>query len=150
MLISLLNEELAEDQILQKYDSFRMHFGLRQMRMKETTIDPLSFANKVQRLVEDGLIEKTDTVCRLTAEGSTEALETKEKIRKAHAYLSSGMTVSKVSIAANILLAGLKLTAGFLSNSAGLISDGFDSTTDIFSSATVYAGSKYRKEFFAT
>ena len=48
--------------------------------------------------------------------------------------------VALLSILANMLLAGGKITVGVLSNSAAILADGFHSFVDIFSSAVSYFG----------
>ncbi|MBD3635779.1 MAG: cation transporter [Crocinitomicaceae bacterium] len=48
-----------------------------------------------------------------------------------------------LGILTNILLAGIKFTAGFLGNSYALIADAIESTTDIFSSFLVWLGIRY-------
>ena len=53
-----------------------------------------------------------------------------------------GMKTIVVSIATNIILAVVKITAGILGNSYALIADGIESTMDIFSSAVVWSGLK--------
>lgn len=50
---------------------------------------------------------------------------------------------SVFSIFGNILLAGIKFTAGVLGNSYALIADAIESTADVFSSALVLIGLKY-------
>jgi len=43
----------------------------------------------------------------------------------------------------------MKLLAGFLSGSVGLIADGADATVDTVSASLVWIGIKYKKEDFA-
>ncbi|MFQ5629718.1 MAG: cation diffusion facilitator family transporter [bacterium] len=52
----------------------------------------------------------------------------------------SGIHVSGVAIAANLVLAMIKITAGLLGNAYALVADGIESTTDIFSSLIVWGG----------
>jgi cation diffusion facilitator family transporter len=49
-----------------------------------------------------------------------------------------------------VLLAALKMVAGFLSGSVGLIADGADTTVDTVSSSIVWLGIKLKKEFVGT
>jgi Co/Zn/Cd efflux system component len=149
VLLTLLNEALTKDQVMQRYDSFLMHYGLRAMRARETTLDPLLFTDELRNLSEQGFVEEIDSVYRLTAKGKAEATKAKKRIARYHEYLSSGTAASKLSASANVFLSALKLLAGFLSNSMGLISDGVDSGIDVFSSAGVYLGTKYRKELYS-
>jgi cation diffusion facilitator family transporter len=149
MLLALLNEALTKDELMQRYDSFLMHYGLRAMRARETTLDPSLFTDELQDLSEQRFVEEVDSLYHLTARGKAEATKAKKRIGKFHEYLSTGTAASKVSASANLFLSALKLLAGFLSNSMGLISDGFDSSIDVFSSAGVYLGTKYRKELYS-
>ncbi len=50
--------------------------------------------------------------------------------------------IAAISILANIILAGGKLTVGFFSNSAAILAEGLHSFMDIFSSAVGYIGIK--------
>jgi Co/Zn/Cd efflux system component len=150
VLLALLNEALTRDQVMQKYHSFLMHYGLRAMRARETTLDPLLFTDELRNLSKQGFVEEIDSVYHLTAKGKAEATKAKKRMARFHEYLSSGTAASKVSASANVFLSALKLLAGFLSNSMGLISDGFDSGIDAFSSAGVYLGTKYRKELYSS
>jgi len=54
--------------------------------------------------------------------------------------------VATVSILANVVLAGVKITVGVLSNSAAILAAGIDSFVDIFSSMISYAGIKMSKK----
>lgn len=51
-----------------------------------------------------------------------------------------GRRIALVSVALGLVLAIAKIWAGFAANSAAVISDGFESTGDVFSSAIVYGG----------
>jgi cation diffusion facilitator family transporter len=56
------------------------------------------------------------------------------------ATIESGLFISKLAIVVNLVLAALKIAAGFLGNSYALIADGIESTTDVFSSFIVWGG----------
>jgi cation diffusion facilitator family transporter len=56
--------------------------------------------------------------------------------------LALGARVALVGVAANIILAVAKITAGVLGNSYALIADGLESTLDIFSSLVIWGGLK--------
>jgi Co/Zn/Cd efflux system component len=150
VLLALLTEPLTRAELMERFHSYLMHYGLRAMRMKDVTADPALLKEALQRLSEESLVKKAGSVYHLTTEGITEATKMKKREERAHRYLSSGTAASKVSISANILLSVLKLLAGFISNSMGLISDGFDTGTDVISSAGVYVGTKYKKQLLST
>lgn len=56
--------------------------------------------------------------------------------------LQRGLFVTGVGIAANLVLAIAKITAGILGNSYALVADGIESTTDIISSLVTWTGLK--------
>lgn len=64
--------------------------------------------------------------------------------------LSSGETASKFSVLVNLILSALKLGVGLLVNSMGLIADGLDNLTDVFSSIVAFFGIKYKREIYST
>jgi cation diffusion facilitator family transporter len=63
---------------------------------------------------------------------------TPEVARLLMASLKSGLFVSKLAIAINVVLAAVKIFVGLVGNSYALIADGIESTADIFSSAVVW------------
>jgi len=54
--------------------------------------------------------------------------------------------IAAISILANIVLAGSKITVGFISNSSAILAEGIHSFMDIFSSAIGYIGIKISKK----
>jgi cation diffusion facilitator family transporter len=56
------------------------------------------------------------------------------------ASLETGLRLSKLALAINALLAGIKIAGGVIGNSYVLIADGIESTADIFSSFVVWGG----------
>jgi cation diffusion facilitator family transporter len=61
--------------------------------------------------------------------------------------LTSGLTVTGVGMLVNIVLVGLKMTAGWLARSQALIADGVHSLSDLLSDLVVLLGLKWgRKE----
>jgi cation diffusion facilitator family transporter len=54
--------------------------------------------------------------------------------------------IAQISILANIVLAGGKITVGFISNSSAVLAEGIHSFMDIFSSAIGYIGIKISKK----
>jgi len=101
-----------------------------------------------------GLIFEKEGVYHLTQEGEAEASELHTGLLKAglklKQFFSRGETASKFSVFINIILSALKLGVGFLVNSMGLIADGLDNLTDVFSSVVVFFGIKYKRELYST
>jgi cation diffusion facilitator family transporter len=54
--------------------------------------------------------------------------------------------IAKISILANVVLAGVKIAVGFISNSSAILAEGIHSFMDIFSSAIGYLGIKISKK----
>ena len=85
----------------------------------------------------------------LTPLGREEAAKPLADIRRTRALLGKFVqpqTVSKVSLGVHLGLAALKLPAGLLSGSVGLLNDAVDTLLDGFSSLLVYAGLRFDKE----
>jgi cation diffusion facilitator family transporter len=57
--------------------------------------------------------------------------------------IETGLFVSKLAIAINVLLAVIKIVAGILGNSYALVADGIESTADIFSSFIVWCALRW-------
>ena len=55
-------------------------------------------------------------------------------------------TASKLTIIAQVVLAAVKLPAGLLSGSVGLLNDSLDTILDLFSSLLVFLGVRFKKE----
>jgi cation diffusion facilitator family transporter len=71
------------------------------------------------------------------------AVNTPQKTHSSTAgRLALGARVALVGVAANVLLAAAKITAGVFGNSYALIADGLESTLDIFSSLVIWGGLK--------
>jgi hypothetical protein len=101
-------------------------------------------------LVKRGLVERTNESYRLTSEGVAAAAAAYERARKREgalvAFAYSPGTASNVSVAANALLALVKLLAGFAFMSAALLADGLDSLIDVLSSSIVLLGVRLGRE----
>lgn len=104
----------------------------------------------ISSLRSKGVVEEGDGWVRLTEAGRTRALRAKSVMARFGEYLSSGAAAAKLSIAVTASLSVLKLAAGLLSNSVGLVSDGIDNLADVVSSGVVYLGIRRKREFYAT
>jgi len=65
------------------------------------------------------------------------------RVRDSDARMSSiesALRLSKAALAINVVLAGVKITAGVLGNSYVLIADGIESSADVFASFVVWSG----------
>ena len=110
---------------------------------------------EVDALVKRGLVVVTETgKLALTEAGEEEAKHCLAKVQqmaqKLDANLLSSSAAARNTTVADFFLALMKLVAGFLSGSVGLIADGADATIDTASAAVVWLGIKFRKELVGT
>ncbi len=112
-------------------------------------------AAEVDNLLTRGLVVVTETgTLALTEAGESEAKQCLAKLQqvagKLDANLLSSSAAARNTVVADFFLALVKLVAGFLSGSVGLIADGADAAIDTASAAVVWLGIKYRKELVGT
>jgi len=106
-------------------------------------------------LIEQGMV-KLDGENRyeLTREGKEEAERCAKQIEKAAISIRkrflSPTAAARNTLIADFFLAIMKLSAGFLSASVGLIADGADAAIDTVSASVVWCGIKFKKEFLGT
>jgi cation diffusion facilitator family transporter len=110
---------------------------------------------EVEKLLTRGLVVVTETgKLTLTDAGEEEAKRCVAKIQqvaqKLDANLLSSSAAARNTVVADFFLALMKLVAGFLSGSVGLIADGADAAIDTASAAVVWLGIKFRKELVGT
>jgi Co/Zn/Cd efflux system component len=104
-------------------------------------------------LMNIGWVVQQDDLYALTPLGRDEigkiTLDARSKIETASQAFQSLMqpaTASKVTLIIQIMLAVIKLPAGILSGSVGLLNDSFDTILDLFSSLLVYLGIRFNRE----
>jgi len=105
--------------------------------------------SQLNKLITKGWIIKNDQSYALTESGQREAEKIIGDMANTRKYLRSVQEpqfVSKVSLGAHLGLALIKLPAGFISGSVGLINDAVDTLVDGLSSIMVYFGIRYDKE----
>ena len=100
------------------------------------------------------IILNKDNKYELTEEGKGEAIEITKHIEKSASRLEKNLlhptAAARNTIVIDLFLAVMKLVAGFLSGSVGLIADGADAAIDTASAAVVWIGIKFKKEFLGT
>ena len=96
------------------------------------------------------MLEGADGLIQLTDKGRARALRAKSVMALFGEYISSRAAAAKLSVVVTAFLSVLKLAAGLLANSVGLVSDGIDNLADVVSSGVVYLGIKKKREFYAT
>lgn len=103
----------------------------------------------LDRMYADGWVTHHEDHYIVTDLGSQEAEKMLGDMRQAKEMLkkiSRPEIVSKVSLVVHLLLALVKLTAGFLSRSIGLMNDALDTLLDGLSSLLVFFSIKYDRE----
>ena len=103
----------------------------------------------LEDLIRRSWIERQGERYALTPQGREEARKPLADMRRTRALLRrfvQPQTVSQVSLGVHLGLAALKLPAGLLSGSVGLINDATDTLLDGLSSLLVYAGFRFDKE----
>ncbi|MBN1538178.1 MAG: cation transporter [Anaerolineales bacterium] len=103
----------------------------------------------LEKMKEAGWVELQGEQYALTNFGHEKAEERLTGLRKVGKFLRKlerPQTVSQVSLGVHLGMAALKLPAGLLSGSVGLINDAADTLLDGFASLLVYAGIRFNKE----
>lgn len=106
-------------------------------------------------LVHEGLLvlDRQDRY-ELTEEGVRQAEESAKGMQKAattvEAQFLEPSAAARNTIVIDCFLALIKLSAGFLSGSVGLIADGADAAVDTVSASAVWIGLKLKKELLGT
>jgi Co/Zn/Cd efflux system component len=124
-------------------------------RMRHDDPDRFDFETACKSLIDKDLIRidaKGDY--ELTDTGRTEAERSAQRLENASRTLEknflSPSAAAKNTIIATFLLTIVKLSAGLLSGSIGLIADGVDSVVDTVSAVVVWLGVRSRRELLAS
>jgi cation diffusion facilitator family transporter len=140
-------------EIEQQFIAFPRRFGLfielfdqESIHGGELTRDLLA---DLEKMKEAGWVERREERYALTPLGHEKAAERLQGLRKAGGLarkLVHPQTASQVSLGVHLGLAALKLPAGLLSGSVGLINDAADTLLDGLASLLVYAGLRLNRE----
>jgi len=150
------------EEIKKESSGFLARLGLRlpekterSRRIRSRDSGRFDFGGACQRLLDRGLIEVNSRgdygltdLGRSEAEGSAQSLE--NAIRTLERAFLSPTAAARNTIIATSFLTLIKLAAGFLSGSLGLIADGVDSFVDSLSAIVVWLGVRSRKELLAS
>jgi Co/Zn/Cd efflux system component len=105
-------------------------------------------------LTRNMVIVNQNNKYELTEAGKKTAAESAEDIekwaKKAEHFVLSPGAAAKNTVIIDFFLAAMKLLAGFLSGSVGLIADGADAAVDTASAFIVWLGIKFKKELLGT
>ena len=103
----------------------------------------------IMTLEEKGLVKTKDRMVKITKEGK-EALRVKEEqIERTRESIFSKEATARNALWINVVLSIIKLGAGIITGSAGLIAEGFHTSIDIFASFVTWLGIKIDKEAHA-
>jgi Co/Zn/Cd efflux system component len=112
-----------------------------------------SIRNQCEELTKEGYVRKNkENEYELTGKGKYKAAEFKKDLEKGASVFEyqfrSPEAATRNTFKVNIFLTIIKLTAGFLSGSVGLLADGADACIDTVSAAAVWLGVRFKKELF--
>ena len=127
----------------------------RRRRIGRDDSDRFDFGTACKSLIDKDLLEvNAEGDYELTDEGRREADRSAKRLEKATQVLEKNF-LSVTAAARNTILATsfltiIKLSAGLLSGSVGLIADGVDSVVDTVSAVVVWLGVRRRRELLAS
>ena len=107
---------------------------------------------KLSSMESEGLISLENDKYSLTEQGKKETdkfIEDLQKVKKFISVIYLPKTVSIISLITHFVLALIKLPAGILSGSVGLLNDAIDTLLDGVSCILVFLGIHYKKEGLA-
>jgi len=146
---TLLDGPLTYNEILVRFYGFLkpLAFFKKAERLAHDKTGPVS--ERIEELLERGWIEHRGDKYSLTDLGYDEVnkrlIQLGETGKSIQTFLQPS-TVSKVTVIVHWVLAAVKLPAGLLSGSIGLINDATDTLLDGVSSLLVYFGIRYDRE----
>ena len=127
----------------------------RRKERKKRKKDEVDVERECNDLIEKKKISlNQDEKYTLTETGREEAEkitgEIEKSVRRLEKSIMSPSAAAKNTVIVDLFLAIMKLVAGFLSGSVGLIADGADAAIDTVSATVVWIGIKFKKEFLGT
>ena len=126
----------------------------RMKKWREKHEKQINIQLECEGLIEQGMLRLNEDEYELTEKGRKEAEKSVEEMEIAtisiRNQLLSPTAAARNTVIADFSLAIMKLSAGFISASAGLIADGADTAIDTVSASVVWAGIKFKKEFVGT
>jgi hypothetical protein len=153
ILMILAERDRTLPEILEGFVRFMHHFGYfgREEVVAGYTYETLAAAvqETIEQLEREGAVIRRGEVYSLTSEGRRRAEKDQQGYQDMAQWserLLDPQTVSLVGLGVHIVLAVLKLIAGAISGSIGLISDGMDTAMDGLSSVLVLVGLRLHKE----
>ena len=154
MIVMTLSEgPMTLHEIQEHFYAFLRPFGFFTNFRHHNPVECDQLAQQLLRDLDDllasGSVERLDERYTLTAAGQQQANKQLIGVQRFGNWLQGlkqPQTVSQVAVGAHLALAALKLPAGLISGSIGLINDAADTLLDGLSSLLVYAGLRFDKE----
>ena len=126
-------------------------YSERMKKWREKHEKQINLKLECESLIEQGMLKiNEENRYELTERGRKEAEKSAKEMEKTREKLLSPIAAARNTFVADLFLAVIKLLAGFLSASVGLIADGADAAVDTVSASLVWAGIKFKKEFLGT
>jgi ubiquinone/menaquinone biosynthesis C-methylase UbiE/Co/Zn/Cd efflux system component len=153
ILMILADDAKTFPEILEGFARFMYHFGHfgREEFVVGYTAETFTAAVQaaIEKLEQEGVVVQNGEVYNLSTKGQQQAQKHQQQYQELGRFVESSLhpqTASLVSLGVHIVLATLKLIAGAISGSIGMISDGIDTALDGLSSVLVFVGLRLKKE----
>lgn len=156
VLMALLREgPLTLKELEEKSFLFISQFGLyHALEESWDHKEQFDITAQVDSLLNKGFIVLTGDTYELTDTGEPVAVESAQLIEKGAQFVKKNIlspsATARNTVLADFFLALMKLTAGVLSGSVGLLADGADAAVDTGSASAVWVGMKLKKEMIGT
>ena len=145
--MTLLDGPLTGEQIVEQFQAFTRRFGFLGNLFQRQEEEEQSFEGwmneRLRKLTERGWTVFTDGRYALTEEGRAQAERAYREMARVSGKLQDLATprnASVLTLVAHLFLAAVKLPAGIVSGSVGLLNDAIDTLFDGLSSLMVYWG----------
>ena len=141
LMLELVEKQLSRGEMWECIEQLGRRIRKRQANVTRANLD-----EELISALERNIVEERGGRFSLTPAGSEIAEHLQNVIPFFVEHFFSAKVVAVVTIVVHVLLSVMKLAFGFLSGSAGLISDGIDNTADTVSSVVVWLGIVFDKE----
>jgi protein-S-isoprenylcysteine O-methyltransferase Ste14/Co/Zn/Cd efflux system component len=151
--ITLLEKPLTVEGIQEQFYAFSRRFGFFGNIISESMHKRVSFTNwlddRLTGLMKRGWIVRDGRTYALTDRGREAANKALLQVERAQGHMDNLATpenASKLTLIVHLFLAVLKLPAGIISGSVGLLNDAIDTLVDGVASLMVYWGLRVKRE----
>jgi len=127
---------------------------LLQKGKNDDSIGDINTISELKKLIDMGLVYEEDEKYHLTREGEKlafmEEKNTKKMASEIQRRIFKASSAALNTVIIDFVLAVMKLSAGFITGSVGILADGVDAASDTISAVLVWLGIKYKKETIST